>query len=238
MATYWQSLVPQALSVKSGSDNVNKSDDAKEVNINFNFNLTDTWFGFWDGQLPNIAHPVSILETATRNLTTTQALDGWDNGYGTISGSTVTLKLFAGKILHATLVGTLDSTGNTIAWDNGSGWCRNGSTANCTAAVVDRWLADYGGASNLLECVPTYTHKVASLNAANVWLMRQMAEVLERNRSIPVNKTMAGVLRSMADNVSNAVIDNLYVAGKGFWACQQPNGELVQVWMGWVVGSW
>lgn len=43
-------------------------------------------------------------------------------------------------------------------------------------------LADYGGRSNLLECVPTYTHVVASLNAANVWMMRQTAELRHRSR--------------------------------------------------------
>ena len=32
-----------------------------------------------------------------------------------------------------------------------------------------RTLADYGNAANLLECVPTYIHEVASFNAANVW---------------------------------------------------------------------
>ena len=36
-----------------------------------------------------------------------------------------------------------------------------------------RTLADYGNAANLLECVPTYIHEVASFNAANVWMMRR-----------------------------------------------------------------
>ena len=40
-------------------------------------------------------------------------------------------------------------------------------------------LADYGGIDNLLECVPGYTHEVASLNAANVWCLRQAAEIAE-----------------------------------------------------------
>ena len=33
-------------------------------------------------------------------------------------------------------------------------------------------LADYGGIGNLLECVSTYINEVASLNAANVWMLR------------------------------------------------------------------
>src|SRR5690606_31309530 len=38
-------------------------------------------------------------------------------------------------------------------------------------------LADYGGINNLLECVSTYIHEVASLNAANVFNMRTGAEI-------------------------------------------------------------
>ena len=37
-------------------------------------------------------------------------------------------------------------------------------------------LADYGEIDNLLECVSSYTHEVASLNAANVWCLRTVAE--------------------------------------------------------------
>ena len=40
-------------------------------------------------------------------------------------------------------------------------------------------LADYGEAANLLECVPTYINEVASLNAANVWMMRELAGILQ-----------------------------------------------------------
>ena len=40
-------------------------------------------------------------------------------------------------------------------------------------------LADYGTAGNLLECVPTYINKVPSFNAANVWMMRSLATILE-----------------------------------------------------------
>src|SRR5690606_30145355 len=38
-------------------------------------------------------------------------------------------------------------------------------------------LADYGEIDNLLECVSSYTHEVAGLNAANVWSMRTAAEI-------------------------------------------------------------
>src|SRR5690606_21856450 len=42
----------------------------------------------------------------------------------------------------------------------------------------DDGLADYGTAQNLLECVSSYTHKVASFNAANVWSGRTVASML------------------------------------------------------------
>src|SRR4029077_17183241 len=45
----------------------------------------------------------------------------------------------------------------------------------------DDQLADYGGALNLLECVPTYINKVPSFNSANVWMMRELAEIVEEN---------------------------------------------------------
>ena len=40
-------------------------------------------------------------------------------------------------------------------------------------------LSDYGGLNNLLECVNTYLHEVASLNAANVYNLRFAAELAE-----------------------------------------------------------
>ena len=40
-----------------------------------------------------------------------------------------------------------------------------------------RTLADYGKAGNLLECVPTYINEVPSFNAANIWMMRRVADL-------------------------------------------------------------
>jgi hypothetical protein len=93
---------------------------------------------------------------------------GWDTGNGTLQQSgEVTLSVYSDSKLHARLEGTMSSDCTSISWDNNSTWCRRGS-ANC-GTLHDRFLADYGGADNLLECVPTYIHKVAALNAANAW---------------------------------------------------------------------
>ena len=62
-------------------------------------------------------------------------------------------------------------------------------------------LADYGTETHLLECVPTYTHKVAALNAANVWMMRGSATVAEGRG----DAARAAELRRLADNVSALV---------------------------------
>lgn len=40
-------------------------------------------------------------------------------------------------------------------------------------------LVNYGEANNLLEYLPTYIHKVPSFNAADVWMMREFAGILQ-----------------------------------------------------------
>jgi hypothetical protein len=85
-------------------------------------------------------------------------------------------------------------------------------------------LADYGGLNNLLECVNTYLHEVASLNAANVFNMRAAAEVLEfRGR-----RDEAFTLREEAAALA-AEVNKLYAAGKGYWCARFPDGSLREV---------
>lgn len=111
--------------------------------------------------------------------------------------------------------------------------CKNGTAAFCTTVPavshVDG-LADYGSETNLLECVPTYVHKVAALNAANSWMMRSCA-VLATLRG---DQRRADELRGLAANVSAAVRHKLYVGasaqgGGGFFAAEQPDGSLTPV---------
>ena len=85
-------------------------------------------------------------------------------------------------------------------------------------------LADYGGINNLLECVSTYIHEVASLNAANVFNLRTAAELCELTGK-----------KDLVDHYINEAnelipqINKLYVDGKGFWATRFPDGSLVEV---------
>jgi hypothetical protein len=85
-------------------------------------------------------------------------------------------------------------------------------------------LADYGEATNLLECVPTYINKVPSFNAANVWMMREYADIMESTG----NSKEADELRSEADEVAKAVM-TLYESGKGVWASLHRDGKRVEM---------
>jgi hypothetical protein len=85
-------------------------------------------------------------------------------------------------------------------------------------------LADYGEAPNLLECVPTYINKVPSFNAANVWMMRECADIMKSTG----NYTEASELRSEADQMAKAVM-TLYEPGKGVWASVHRDGQRVEM---------
>lgn len=85
-------------------------------------------------------------------------------------------------------------------------------------------LADYGKVGNLLECVSTYIHEVASLNAANVWAMRRTAEVL---RALD-DPGAAADLDDRAERLCKEVL-RLYADGTGWWNTRKPDGTLVGV---------
>jgi hypothetical protein len=85
-------------------------------------------------------------------------------------------------------------------------------------------LADYGGPENVSETVQAYIHKVPFLNAANVWMMRSLAQLyIYKNE-----KQRAKELDSTASALSKEIL-NLYVKNKGYWQCQFPDGKLVPV---------
>jgi TAT (twin-arginine translocation) pathway signal sequence len=86
-------------------------------------------------------------------------------------------------------------------------------------------LADYGEISNLLEVVSTYLHEVAGMNAGNVSSMRFVADLLER-RGLGED---AAKLRSDASDLAARINRLLYVEGKGWWRCGQPDGSFNEV---------
>ncbi len=85
-------------------------------------------------------------------------------------------------------------------------------------------LADYGGVNNLLECVSTYIHEVASLNAGNVFNMRTAAALLEAIGDTKSSKELLTEADSLVIE-----LNKLYAEGKGYWNTRFPDGDLVEV---------
>jgi len=82
------------------------------------------------------------------------------------------------------------------------------------------FLAEYSDDDgNYLECVPHYRGAVAALQGGSAWMMRGLADLLDRvyGGGGGVRATPAE-LRALAANVSAATRARLYVAGKGHWA--------------------
>jgi hypothetical protein len=86
-------------------------------------------------------------------------------------------------------------------------------------------LGDYGKIENLLEAVSTYLHGVAGMNAGNVYGMRFVAALLERRG----DASRAAQLRSEAKELAVRINQRLYVSGKGWWKCEQPDGSFFEV---------
>ena len=80
------------------------------------------------------------------------------------------------------------------------------------------------GIDNLLECVSAYVHGVASLNAANVFNMRNAAELLQ----MVGQHERAAELSAEADRLLPAV-KALYVEGSGYFATRLPDGSKREV---------
>lgn len=88
----------------------------------------------------------------------------------------------------------------------------------------DSGLANYGGIGNLLECVSTYVNEVASLNAANAWMLRRAAEIARY-----LGDELAA---SWYDAEADALVvdlQQLYAEGAGHWYARQPDGRKTAV---------
>ena len=85
-------------------------------------------------------------------------------------------------------------------------------------------LADYGVNRNLLECAPAYVHRVPSFNAANVWMMRAVADMYDQRRDAAKGRQ----LRQWADQIAKAVL-GLYKPGDGVWHALHRDGKRVQL---------
>jgi hypothetical protein len=88
-----------------------------------------------------------------------------------------------------------------------------------------RGLGDYGKIENLLEVVSTYLHETAGMNAGNISSMRFVAHLLDSQG----DATRAAQLRDDAQGLARRINETLYVPGKGWWKCGQPDGSFNEV---------
>jgi hypothetical protein len=86
-------------------------------------------------------------------------------------------------------------------------------------------LGDYGTIENLLEVVSTYLHEVAGMNAGSVRSMRIVADLHERRGNSARARELRGGAKALAGRISRL----LYVNGKGYWRCGQPDGTFNEV---------
>lgn len=86
-------------------------------------------------------------------------------------------------------------------------------------------LGDYGTIENLLEVVSTYLHEVAGMNSGNVHSMRVVADLHERRGNASRARELRAEAKALADRINRL----LYVNGKGYWRCGQPDGRFNEV---------
>ena len=87
--------------------------------------------------------------------------------------------------------------------------------------VYDMGLADYGPKADLLECVTTYAHVVAGLNAAAAGMLLRMAEI----HDLLGQEKAAAKERGEAHELVNQITRHLYVPGHGYFRCIYPDGR-------------
>lgn len=85
-------------------------------------------------------------------------------------------------------------------------------------------LADYGENKNILECAPEYIHRVPSLNSANVWMMRIVASLYEKQG----DTSKVTHLLDLANRMSKAVLQ-MYKPGDGVWYALHRDGKRAEL---------
>lgn len=82
-------------------------------------------------------------------------------------------------------------------------------------------LADYGPKEELLECVSTYRHVVAGLNAGAAWMLLRLADIYNALQ----RPTDAHAASAEAHAIIDAILEHLYIQGSGFFRCLTPDGS-------------
>jgi hypothetical protein len=192
----------------------------------------------WDYALSSFIHALLDPQVMKKYLEQWMLLDIY-NHFGTdyLTGSAV------GNWYAANDFNMMVILNDYLCWTGNFDWLKNEisdrTSGSKTKSVLDyifqyatSWkrfksasgLADYGEINNLLECVSTYIHEVASLNAANVFNMRTAGKIL----SIAGDDEKSNSLINQSSDLVEEV-QKLYAKGKGYWNTRFPDGSLVDV---------
>ena len=90
-------------------------------------------------------------------------------------------------------------------------------------------LASGGDRNSLLECVGSYRHEVASINAGYVWALREAAALAAHRGDASTSRRLG----DRATRLARTLIDELYAEGEGWWYCRHEDGERVSVRHAW-----
>ena len=86
----------------------------------------------------------------------------------------------------------------------------------------------------LRRCVPTYIHYVAGVNAANVWMLHEYADMGAAAAAVGVELLPRNLsaLRDDADSIAKSILNLLYVPPNGsafsggYFSALYPNGTM------------
>jgi len=98
---------------------------------------------------------------------------------------------------------------------------------------VERFgLANYGPKEELLECVSSYEHIVAALNAGAAWMLLRLSEIYRLLK----RENDAAEAEAEAKALIDRILEHLYVEGSGYFRCLHPGGQAVEVRTCWDLG--
>ena len=145
-----------------------------------------------------------------------QYLPGYSHGYWYAAND---LSLFTLAHDYVAVTGDRDFLAETVGDRTVDEHLRRLATAWRSLDTRGEGIADYGHVDNLLECVPSYVHEVVSLNAANVWMMRSMADGMDRIG----DREEVEAWRDEADTLATRLLGR-YIPGEGIWAVVDTDG--------------
>jgi len=185
----------------------------------------------WDYSLSSIVHALLDPAVMRKNLQLWMKLDihkhfGTEFLTGAGVGPWYAVNDFAMSVIARDY---LRWSGDKAFLDQTAG---DASVAEYLTKYAENWqqfktkngLADYGGLNNLLECVNTYLHEVASLNAANIFNLRFASELAQMRGDTACVSRLNEEARMLAREVNS-----LYVKGKGYWNARFPDGSVREV---------